>query len=437
MMWTVYELLLNLYQGTLYTWFITKMLSPKSNAWLPFLICALLTAFGFSTYMFLPMPSSDNWVFIFILIYSFVFLNGNIPMRLFWVLILIVLTSGTIGILYQLFYLIFGTDIDVLLLQNSMRIISTLSVNFILWLVLFTVVRLFSRRDASFQPSSLLLVTLMLCAALIDLFFHLINQYEIPLVWLFTGCLIAVSIGIMTMITYQLLIHYTHVEQEYYFQKEMLEESEKRALEMKEVYGSTLKLRHDMRAFVKDIQEMAEHGELRNVPRYLNEMEKEVAPLYSSGNQALDSVLMVKLSKAKAEGIVFKGTNLHYTGGMNIRDAALCSLISNMLDNAIEALKERNDREGERYISLSFRYSPAGLTIICENSLLGISPKMIRTSFLSKKVEPYHGLGISIMKRILEEAEGTFEVSVSDDLFRVFAIIPPSADTEVKEENIQ
>ena len=102
----------------------------------------------------------------------------------------------------------------------------------------------------------------------------------------------------------------------------------------------------------------------------------------------------------------------------------MCSLISNMIDNAIEALNERKDCEGDRYVYLQFTYSPAGLTIICENPLLGIPPKMQRSSFLSSKYEPYHGLGISIMKRIVDEANGTFEVAVNDDLFRVFVIIP-------------
>ncbi len=78
-----------------------------------------------------------------------------------------------------------------------------------------------------------------------------------------------------------------------------------------------------MRAFVKDVQEMAERGEEGKVSRYLTEMEKEVLPLYSTGNQALDSVLMVKVAKIQAQGIEFRGTNLHYTGGMNIKDSIL------------------------------------------------------------------------------------------------------------------
>lgn len=424
-MWTIYEIALNLYEGFLYTWFVTRMLGKKSPEIWSFLSCSLLTAIAFCSYMILTMPEWDTWVFVFIIVYSFLFLEGTILQKFFWVFILIVMSSGIMGMSYKIFQLILGADTEMLLQEGIPRLVITLSANALLWLVLFPITRIFSERSKTIQPSQLLLIIVLLCAALIDIFFRLTNQFGLPLIWLFMGCLLSFTIGVMTLITHHFLVKYTRIEQEYRFQNEILEDAEKQINEMKEVYGSTLKLRHDMRAFVRDIQEMAERGEIERTPRYLEEMEKEVLPLYSTGNQALDSVLMVKTAKIQAEGIEFRGTNLHYTGGMNIRDAMLCSLVSNMLDNALEALLERKDREGERYIFLGFSYSLAGLMIICENPLLGIPPKMVRKSFFSKKAEPWHGLGISIMEKIAQDAGGRLEVVLYQDTFRVLALIPP------------
>ena len=50
---------------------------------------------------------------------------------------------------------------------------------------------------------------------------------------------------------------------------------------------------------------------------------------------------------------------------------------------------------------------------------------MVKTSFFTNKAEPYHGLGISIMERIANEASGHIEVTLYEDCFRVLAIIPP------------
>ena len=431
MIWTVYELALALYEGFLYTWFITRILRRKSQEKWPFIVCALLTALGLASYLFFPMPAWDVWIFVFILVYSLIFLNGSIFRKLFWNMVLIVIVAGIIGISYQLSHLILGVDADLLLTSGLPRLISTLSVNITLGLVLFLITRLFKDQSTAAQPSWLLLLTLILLAALVELDFRMVNELQIPLIWLFAGCLIAVLIAVMSLITYQLLIKYTRVEQEYRFQQELLEGSERQIEEMKEVYGSTLKLRHDVRAFIKDFQEMAANGGTTyELPRYLEEMEKEVLPLYSTGNQALDSVLMTKVAKMQARGIEFRGTNLHYTGGMNLRDSALCSLVANMLDNAIEALDARKDREGERYIYLGFNYSLAGLMIICENPLLGIPLKMIKSSFFSNKKEAWHGLGISIMEHITKEASGHLEVLVQDDCFRVLAVIPQKENHE-------
>ena len=62
--------------------------------------------------------------------------------------------------------------------------------------------------------------------------------------------------------------------------------------------------------------------------------------------------------------------------------------------------------------------------IICENPLLGIPPKMQKKSFFSKKTEPYHGLGISIMEQIVHDAHGQFDIVLSEDLFQILVVIP-------------
>lgn len=435
MIWTVYEITLNLYEGFLYTWFITKVLGKKSGEKWSFAACSLLTAGCLTCYLIFPISAwNDTWTFFFIVLYSFLFLRGKIQQKLFWDLLLIVMVNGFIGISYQVFHLISGADADVMLQEGIQRLLFTLSVNILLGLFLFLITRFFHERNETVQPSQLLLIIVLLCGALVDIFFRLTDRFDLPLVWLSVGSLITVIIAVMVLITNRFFVRYIHIEQEYLYQKEILDSSERQINEMKEVYGSTLKLRHDMRAFVKDIQEMKRRGEIDNPPRYLDEMEKEVLPLYSTGNQALDSVLMIKAAKIQDAGIEFRGSNLHYTGGMNIRDAMLCSLISNMLDNAREALLERKDQPGERFICLEFNYSPAGLMILCENPLLSIPPKMVKKAFISKKAEPYHGLGISIMEKITRDAGGHLEVLLYEDSFRVLALIPPKNHLETTYE---
>lgn len=433
MFWTLYELLINIFQGFLFTWFITKMLVRKNDSPLPYIFCSLLTAAALSSFLLFDGFTWDTWIFVFIIIYSLVFFKDSVWQKLFWNLVLIIAAGSIVGIYYQLFSLLTGADTDRILSSGLPRLLFTLSSNLLLFLSFFLITRLFPEKTPNIRPSFLLLAINILCIFLIDVFFRIHLAYDLPLRWLFIGCFISFAIGVTTVVTNRLIIRYEQEKQTYLFQEQMLKETKSRSEDLQQVYDSMLKLRHDMRSYVDDIQKMAETGDLATEPVYLDELEEQVLPLYSSGNHALDSVLSVKLKKIQNSGIEFRGHDLHYTGGMNIEDYALCSLVSNLLDNAVEALNDRKDRPGERYIYLQFAYSLAGLNIICENPLLGIPPKTEKRSFLSRKAGPYHGLGISIMERIAHDAGGQFNIILSKDLYQVLVLIPPR-DEETTDE---
>ena len=426
MMWTIYELALNIYQGFLFTWFITVILTPpgkKANVFL-YVICSMLTAAALSSYLILPMPEWDIWIFVFIVLYTLIFLKGRISQKIFWILVLIAVTRTVTALYYQVTFYILGLEMHALLQQTVYRILFTVSANLLLAIVLFILVKIFRKSAQQMNPSYLLLITVLMCVFLSEVFFKLGNENGIPHFWVLIGCLISLTIAVMSIVIQKIIMDFVRREQEYRYREELLKESGAQTEELKEMYTSMQRLRHDMNAYVRDIRKMIDTGELSDKPEFFEKLEKQLMPQYSTGNVALDSVLSVKVSKIRQSNIEFRGTNLHYAGGMNVTDAALCSLISNMLDNACEALNDRADRPGERFIYLQFAYNPAGLMIICENPLLGVPPKQRKRSFLSSKTEPYHGLGISIMKTITEDAGGQFDIVLSDDLFRILAVIP-------------
>ncbi len=59
------------------------------------------------------------------------------------------------------------------------------------------------------------------------------------------------------------------------------------------------------------------------------------------------------------------------------------------------------------------------------DNLSGFKPPLHRRpSFISRKAEPYHGLGLSFLDRIANEAGGRIDVVLKDDLFCVLILIP-------------
>lgn len=434
MIWTIFELIINLFQGFYFTWFLTAMFIPvaekrwfseKRNLF-PFLLCGLLTSAALSSYLFLPMPKWDLWIFAFLLIYTLIHLKGPLFSKVFWLLILIFVSrivTGLTGYLAQ-------TIVKYPSLFSEMRLTFyqmafVFGANLLMAGIYVILVRIFRKRSQNNDPSSLLLITFVLCIFQIEICLSLERNYHLPDFWSQVVCLISLLIAVMTIITRNTLLKYARKEQEYRYREQLLKDSVTQADEMREMYTSMLRLRHDMNAYVQDLREMIDSGKIPGNPEFFEAMEEQLKAQYSTGNVALDSVLSVKAAKMSQLGIVFQGSNLHYTGGMNLSDPALCSLISNMLDNACEALVERKDRPGEHTVYLQFSYHPGGLMIICENPLLGVSPRMRKKTFLSTKKELDHGLGISIMQKIVADAKGQFDIVISDDLFRVLVLIPP------------
>ena len=433
MNWILYELGINLFQGFLYTWFVSKNLTSKKIYSKPaFISCGIITAACLSTYIFFPMPEWDTWTTVFVILYSLFFFKDSLTYKLFCDMIMLIVVNGIPGIWFQITRLVLGVDTEMLLEQALPRIIFTLSGNLVLWLTFFTITLFFRRFSRGKSSSALLVLISFLCAFIIDIFFTLHNQYDIPTYYLFAGCAACLSITMLTLLTYRTISEYALKEQEFRYREKLLKEIGAQSESIREMYDSTLKLRHDMNAYIKDLDNMVQEKRLADVPAFFEKMASQLSPLYNTGNISLDSVLTVKLAKLKKADIDFRTSGIHYTGDMNISDIALCSLISNMLDNACEAMIKRADMPGDHYVYLAFSYNPGGLMIVCENPLLGKQPKTEKRRFLSSKEEPYHGLDISIMEKIAHDAGGQFDIVVTRELFRVIVLIPPAPDaTEI------
>ncbi len=433
-MWTLYEICLNLFQSFLFVWFVTKMLPKKHQEYYSTISCILLTTVSLSSYLFFSMPTWDTWIFVFLVLYAVFFFKGSLAQRLFWCMIPIIVSMGLAGVMYYCFSLIMGSDRDSLLVPGATRIIFTLITNFLFWITLFHITQRYPNNDLSGNPSYLPLITDLLCIILIDLFFSTQSKYNLPYRYLFVGCGISILIGLVSIIANRIFLHYIVHDQELRFQERELKENILQMESLNETYKTTLKLRHDLNAYVNDIKKLVDRGELQCIPEYIHQIEEIYSSEFTTANLALDSVLSIKVKKIHSMGIDFRGGNLHYTGLAQISDLELCSIVSNMLDNAVEALTERITISSKPYIQLEFMYYPAGLMILCENPLYGELPKTRNSFIYSQKEEQYHGLGISIIDKIAQDAGGRMDIIISNDLFRILVYIPLKRESSTNAE---
>ena len=213
-----------------------------------------------------------------------------------------------------------------------------------------------------------------------------------------------------------ILFSYKKLQQNFRLSTELsLLEQEEHSLnqyveEAKTRYDRTKSFRHDIRNHIAVMKDLLESGKLEQAVSYIEDMdhiaEKMSFPC-STNNPVVDILMGNKLGIAKSMGIrVNCSLLLPYPCGL--RDIDICIVLSNALDNAIQACKNMDGS-----IHVSGRIQGDFLMIEVENSFRGRGAV--------KK-----GTGLSNIKAVAEKYGGAMSIETREDVFilQVLLIIP-------------
>ena len=134
-------------------------------------------------------------------------------------------------------------------------------------------------------------------------------------------------------------------------------------------------------------------------------------------NPIADAVLYAKATEAATAGVTFS-VEASLSEKLHIQETDLMSLLSNLLDNALEAAVKASPP----FVDVSIREN-AGAVLICVRNPLPAdisTPDLRRTS---KKDKHLHGLGIEIAKNICRKYEGSLTYQSSGNTFEVTAMV--------------
>ncbi len=197
------------------------------------------------------------------------------------------------------------------------------------------------------------------------------------------------------------------LEQEEYSLNQYVEEAKTR-------YDKTKSFRHDIKNHIVVVKRLLQSGKLEEAVSYLEDMddmaEKMSFPC-STNNPVVDILVGNKLGIAKSMGIAVNcSLLLPYPCGL--RDIDICIVLSNALDNAIQACK--TIEEGiEESIYVSGCIQGDFLMIEIQNSFHGKG--------IFKK-----GTGLSNIKTVAEKYGGAMSIETRENVFilHVLLIIP-------------
>ena len=178
---------------------------------------------------------------------------------------------------------------------------------------------------------------------------------------------------------------------------------------------------HDYLNHLQVMLMLARDGKFNDEIRYIEEQigkETHSIDVIDTGNTLINAVLNVKYLEAKEKGIVipFIADNLT---NLKISDSDLVTILTNLLDNAIEAVQHCD----EKRIIFKIIREHETLYIDSSNRYSGRLPEEY-DSFTTKVDKLNHGYGISNIKKAVAANNGQCFIETDKGVFHVTITIP-------------
>lgn len=179
-------------------------------------------------------------------------------------------------------------------------------------------------------------------------------------------------------------------------------------------------LRHDLRGHLQMLQSLQERNEKKKMQLYLDSLQAKtdmIKDLEFTGNQAADIVINNQKLRAEQMGIPFicEGAFV-WLDSLNPMEA--CSLLSNLLDNAYDA----SINEEKPDISIKGGEQEHFWTLAVSNHAQ--KECKIDNNGMASTKKGHHGMGLSIVKQIVEKYGGICSFSWENQRFYCKILFP-------------
>lgn len=422
----VLEEIYNVIEAGLITWFFTfyfgikQEKNPKIAIAVFFLshftIVNVITIFNFSWVANFTVNIAE------ILVISGIFCKKNNSEHLIMAIIATILLALTSVYVITFIGNLTGVEYAVIAEQSSIvRFITVIISKVFYFLVITIIISLKKKYVFMLHKIEYILITgtFLISFTLLFLIRNIIydvkNYYGVFLVVLL--CLLLLNIGQFFTIIY--ISKKNISEKNIAIMKKQLELQEDNLRELEEKYDETAKIRHDIKNHISCALTMAEQTEHETLIEYLRDLSEEKTVLVDNyvktNRKVLNAVINTKYKIAKIKGIDIQCVVMDELN--NISNLDISVLLSNLLDNAIEAC-EKNKRSSEIKLKM---WSDAGyycieLSNTVESDVLVDNPHLLT----SKKDKQLHGIGLRSVHAIVDKYNGMINFYQRSNKFYVY-----------------
>lgn len=238
---------------------------------------------------------------------------------------------------------------------------------------------------------------------------------------------IAIIIGVIILLSVTCVIGFFLLRRTLYnmidrrierFQSELIE---KQVREIQNMYRQVRGWRHDYRNHINNMKIQLSQENYDGLSDYLNELADDldtVDTVIKTGNVMADAILNSKLNVAEKMNVQLN-VKANVPETLPMSDVELCSVLGNMLDNAVEACGTLP--EEERFMRVYIGKLKGQLYLSVQNSAGKVCKE--KGSYLSTK-EGEHGYGLFRIDRVAKKYGGYVNRQNEEGIFATEIMIP-------------
>lgn len=192
--------------------------------------------------------------------------------------------------------------------------------------------------------------------------------------------------------------------------------------EIRTLHQNVRKLKHDMKNHMMVLASYLNSNDIEAAKIYTSEILDKLNAMHSyieTGNSLLNHILNEKLELARGFGISVQA-EIETLSFASMRSIDFSALLTNLLDNAIEASQKEDNPELRIRIVAERGYHTIRVKNRITDSVLDKNPELAST----KKETDLHGFGIPQIKEIVDNYNGMYDFYEEDGFFCVGVFIP-------------
>ncbi len=379
----------------------------------------------FVTLIYLELPaifSEGNNALSYIVIaalFCILFLNGQLIEKVLYSILLVavtiyssILVGSILGLIRRMNY------IEVRDLGGDFTYIAMICTQLILGGILYILAKYKNKVSGVFHAKytfvyvSIPVISVILCTAVLEMFHsRVVHKNEQILI---------IMLGIFLL---NMLVMYLYLGQHRYYnqvledtlQLNSYEQHQLNLREIKRAYQETEKNRHEIKRVMQMTISLIEDGNSSEAISYLKAFEdtriKEVKKQILIDHLVLNATLTQKMELCRANHIHM---NCLVTGEVDgVSDLELHILVDNLLENALEASKQSEERKIDFILSANETH----IVIEVSNSTCGNVLTNNKNLTTTKKEKRAHGYGIKNIRDIVEKYQGQLSYHMQSEEF--------------------